>query len=92
MEEFYDQLWRKQRTPVEALRRAQLAVLNDPERVRKRAVELRKILARQGVSDAEMERRGIRKQARLRPPQALGKERECSPVAWWAGFVVSGPP
>jgi hypothetical protein len=30
--------------------------------------------------------------ARLRPPQSPDKGGERGPVAWWAGFVLSGRP
>jgi CHAT domain-containing protein len=92
MEEFYRQLWQHKKSPIEALRLAQLTVLKNPDRIRKRALKLRKVLAQRGVSEAEMEGRGIRKEARLRPVLPPGKNPERSPVAWWAGFVVSGRP
>jgi CHAT domain-containing protein len=40
MEEFYRQLWTEKRTPLEALRQAQLAVLRDPGRAERRQKEL----------------------------------------------------
>jgi hypothetical protein len=61
----------------------------DPGRVRTRELELLKVLAKH-VSEEEMEQRGIRKPARLRPRLPPGKGPERSPVAWWAGFVLSG--
>jgi CHAT domain-containing protein/Tfp pilus assembly protein PilF len=90
MEDFYQQLWKHGRTPLEALRLAQLAVLKDPGRVRKREAELRAALVKRGVSEQELEQRGILAKARNRP--AVGKGRERSPVAWWAAFVLSGKP
>ncbi len=90
MDEFYDQLWRKKKPPLQALRLAQLAVLNDPGRVRKRADELRAGLIKRGVSERELEERGILAKARKRPPAPVGKGPERSPVAWWAAFVLSG--
>jgi CHAT domain-containing protein len=90
MEEFYEQLWVKKKSPLAAMRAAQLAVLKDPDRVRKREKELREPLKDHGVSDAELRERGIQPKARKgeRPP-AKG---ERSPVAWWAAFVLSGRP
>jgi CHAT domain-containing protein/tetratricopeptide (TPR) repeat protein len=90
MDEFYSRLWGKPKvSPLEALRQAQLAILRDPERVRKRAQALL----------AEARKRGVPEEA-LRGPGRLalhlpdgGKIEQAplrSPEAWWAAFVLSG--
>jgi CHAT domain-containing protein len=90
MEEFYANLWGKERlAPLEALRRAQLAVLRHPERVERRARELRGWAAKRGLAAAEL--RGVK--GRLPRPLPGGGRVEAppgrSPVAWWAGFILS---
>jgi CHAT domain-containing protein len=90
MDEFYSRLWGKQKpSRLEALRQAQLAVLRDPQRVRKRTQAL--------LADAR--KRGVPEEA-LRGPGRLaldlpdgGKIEQAplrSPEAWWAAFVLSG--
>jgi len=81
MEQFYTNLWSKKMPKLEALRQAQLTVLNNPGMVRAREVEL----ARQ---------RGIDEKAVTLPdgghvaaPDALAKR---SDPALWAAFVLSG--
>jgi CHAT domain-containing protein/Tfp pilus assembly protein PilF len=89
MEEFYEQLWRKKQPPLQALRQAQLAVLKDPSRVRRRAAELRTRLVKRGVSDEVLQARGIL--PRAGKASAMPATRgERSPEAWWAAFVLSG--
>src|SRR5262249_17454337 len=58
MEEFYQQLWRHNKTPLEALRQAQLAVLKDPGRVRRQAEKLKPLLVKLGVKREELAARG----------------------------------
>jgi CHAT domain-containing protein len=78
MEEFYANLWQKHLPKLEALRRAQLTVLREPERVEKR--------------DA-LAARGIGKRALPLPPGGgVSSARRRSPPAWWAAFVLSGDP
>jgi CHAT domain-containing protein/tetratricopeptide (TPR) repeat protein len=90
MDEFYSRLWGKGRpSRLEALRQAQLAILRDPARVRKRTEALL----------AEARKRGVPEEA-LRGPGRLaldlpdgGKVEAApkrSPEAWWAAFVLSG--
>jgi CHAT domain-containing protein len=90
MDEFYSRLWGKGRpSRLEALRQAQLAILRDPARVRKRTAALL----------AEARKRGVPEEA-LRGPGRLaldlpdgGKVEQAprrSPEAWWAAFVLSG--
>jgi CHAT domain-containing protein len=90
MEEFYTRLWGKKKVSrLEALRQAQLAVLRDPGRVRRRTAAL--------LADAR--KRGVPEEA-LRGPGRLaldlpdgGKVESAakrSPEAWWAAFVLSG--
>jgi CHAT domain-containing protein len=90
MDEFYSRLWGKQKpSRLEALRQAQLAILRDPARVRKRTQALL----------AEARKRGVPEEA-LRGPGRLaldlpdgGKIEQApqrSPEAWWAAFVLSG--
>jgi CHAT domain-containing protein len=91
MEEFYQQLWRHKRTPLEALRQAQLAVLKDPRRVRRQAQKLRPLLAKLGVNREELAARGFEDDAEVgKLPARLAAQR--SPLAWWAAWVVSGRP
>jgi CHAT domain-containing protein len=91
MEQFYEQLWVKKQAPAEALRQAQLAFLKDPERVLKRARELRAELTKRGVPEADLEARGLGKQA-LALPEGGDRKGARSPVAWWGAWVLSGVP
>jgi CHAT domain-containing protein len=75
MEEFYRQQWVEKRTPLEALRQTQLAVLRDPGRVEQREKEL----LRSGWRDPEDEATPLPKPAQKRSHAAL-----------WAAFVLSG--
>jgi CHAT domain-containing protein len=90
MDEFYSRLWGKGRpSRLEALRQAQLAILRDPARVRRRTEAL--------LADAR--KRGVPEEA-VRGPGRLaldlpdgGKVEQAplrSPEAWWAAFVLSG--
>jgi len=83
MERFYSHLWPKGgKDPLgklEALRQAQLDVLNHPEWVRHRRDELRKQLGPRGWK--------LRKPKPLPPGE---KPPPRSPPADWAGFVLSG--
>jgi CHAT domain-containing protein len=93
MEEFYAHLWGKEKLPaLECLRRAQLAVLRQPERVAARARELQALAAKRGLAAGEL--RGLK--GRLPRPLPGGGRVEVplrrSPVAWWAGFVFAGDP
>jgi CHAT domain-containing protein len=91
MEEFYANWWQKQLGKQEALRQAQLTVLRQPERVVQRAKELRQALTKRGVTEAELSARGLGKEAGVLPGGGVvepGKGQ--SPLAWWAGFVLSG--
>ena len=78
MEEFYANLWQKKLPRLEALRQAQLTVLNHPERVEERKKELR----------AELAKRGLGMQSVPLPDG--GKVQNRSHPAWWAAFVLSG--
>jgi CHAT domain-containing protein len=93
MEEFYAHLWGNERLPpLECLRRAQLAVLRQPERVAARAKELQALAAKRGLAAGEL--RGLK--GRLPRPLPGGGRLHAparrSPVAWWAGFVFAGDP
>jgi CHAT domain-containing protein/tetratricopeptide (TPR) repeat protein len=89
MEEFYRRLWGSEKlSKAEALRRAQLFVLNNPDRVTARAKELRAHLLKWGCGEAELESRGLGRKSLALPRTAAGKAR--GPVAWWAGFILSG--
>jgi CHAT domain-containing protein len=88
MEEFYQNLWHKKLPKLQALRAAQLTVLRHPELVVKRAKELAEQLAKRGVSEEELDRRGIGKEARELPQP--GKKLGRSPPALWAAFVLCG--
>jgi CHAT domain-containing protein len=90
MDEFYSRLWGKQKpSRLEALRQAQLAILRDPARVRRRTQAL--------LADAR--KRGVPEEA-LRGPGRLALDLpdggkievapQRSPEAWGAAFVLSG--
>jgi CHAT domain-containing protein len=74
MELLHTNLWRRKLSPLEALRQAQLAILDHPERVARRRWKPpdRSLGAGQGEL-----------------PLA-GRSRRRRPPAWWAGFVLSG--
>jgi hypothetical protein len=65
MEEFYQQLWKHNRTPLEALRLAQLAVLKDPQRVYRQAEKLKPLLAKLAVKRKELAARGFEDDAEM---------------------------
>jgi CHAT domain-containing protein len=88
MEEFYQNLWVKKQPKLQALRAAQLTVLRNPHLVEKRRKELAVRLAKGGVSQEELDRRGIGKKARELPRRVVKPGR--SPPALWAGFVLCG--
>jgi CHAT domain-containing protein len=90
MEEFYSRLWGKPKlTKLEALRQAQLAILRDPGRVRKRTEALLADARKRGVPEAEL--RGAGRLALDLPPGGkVGAASKRSPEAWWAAFVLSG--
>jgi hypothetical protein len=73
------------------LRLAQLAVLKEPQRVRRQGQKLRPLLAKRGVQREDLAARGFEDDAEVgklpaRPAAAR------SPLAWWAAWVVSGRP
>jgi CHAT domain-containing protein len=78
MEEFYAELWRNNPSPLDALQRAQLAILRHPERVERRRQELAPSSDPRGLG------------TRAVPLPAGDATRRLSPPAWWAGFQVSG--
>jgi tetratricopeptide (TPR) repeat protein len=88
MEQFYKNLWgEKPLGRLEALRQAQLFVLNHPDKVRERAGLLSKeLLAKRGSSD---ELRGKGKEIELGIGGDRPESRKSHP-AWWAAFVLSG--
>jgi CHAT domain-containing protein len=90
MEQFYHHLWGAQAPgKLEALRRAQLAVLRDPARVEKRRQELRDALAKRGVAEAVLQTRGLGQKAGKPEVDVEGGSGRSHP-AWWAAFVLSG--
>jgi CHAT domain-containing protein len=80
MERFYTNLWTKQLPKLEALRQAQLAVLNDPGLVERHRAEL----AQRGLG-AKVE--ALPEKGRVVPPG--GGTRRSDP-ALWAAFVLGG--
>jgi CHAT domain-containing protein/tetratricopeptide (TPR) repeat protein len=90
MEQFYTNLWVQKLPKLQALRRAQLAVLNDPGLVERRRTELaqRRLteLAQRGIGEVAGE---LPEGGRIVPPDRSGPGRRSPPV-WWAAFVLSG--
>jgi CHAT domain-containing protein len=80
MERFYVNLWEKKLPKLEALRQAQLAVLNDPALVRGRRAEL----AKRGIDETPGEAAGGR------PPAPSDRTDARSDPALWAAFVLGG--
>jgi CHAT domain-containing protein len=74
MSEFYANLWQKKLSKLEALRQAQLAVLNDPGR----------ISAQRNRLSQELAKRGLR--LKSQPLPASGR----APPVLWAAFVLNG--
>jgi CHAT domain-containing protein len=91
MEEFYSRLWgKKPLSRLEALRQAQLAILRNPQRVRKRTELLLAEAKKRGLSEDLL--RGIKGKLATDLPEG-GKIEAApsrSPEAWWAAFVLSG--
>jgi CHAT domain-containing protein len=83
MEEFYQNLWQKKLSRLEALRQAQLTVLRDPGRVQRRQKELNAELLKRKLRGPEDE------------PEPLpkgGAAAARSHPALWAAFILSGDP
>jgi tetratricopeptide (TPR) repeat protein len=86
MEEFYTNLWIKKMSKHEALRQAQITILNHPERINERRVLLNEELTLRGLS------------GQIKPLPSGGKrsatatEPQRSHPANWAAFVLSGSP
>ena len=78
MEEFYANLWQKKLSRLEALRQAQLTLLNHPERVKS---------GRGNCGPSYQSVVWVRKQFGC--PTAV-KCRSAGHPAWWAAFVLSG--
>jgi CHAT domain-containing protein len=91
MEEFYNQLWRSKQPPLEALRQAQLVILRDPDRVRRRAAELARLLVKRGARHEDLASRGFEVDAEAGKAPVQPTEKR-SPLAWWAAWIVSGAP
>ncbi len=81
MEQFYTNLWDKKLPKLEALRQAQLAVLNDPGLVTKRRAELAK---ERGPGEKSVK---LPDGGRIEPSNARATR---SDPALWAAFVLSG--
>jgi len=81
MEQFYTNLWSKKMPKLEALRQAQLTVLNNPGLVTARRAEL----AKQRAIDEKAVK--LPDGGRAAPPDARAKR---SDPALWAAFVLSG--
>jgi CHAT domain-containing protein/tetratricopeptide (TPR) repeat protein len=80
MEQFYTNLWVKRLPRLEALRAAQLAVLNDPGLVKARRTEL----AKRGIDEKP------EKLPAIGPALAPSASEARSDPALWAAFVLSG--
>jgi tetratricopeptide (TPR) repeat protein len=81
MEQFYTNLWVKKLTKLEALRQAQLAVLNDPGLVTKRRAELAK---ERGIGETAVK---VPDGGRVGTPNSRDAR---SDPSLWAAFVLSG--
>jgi CHAT domain-containing protein/tetratricopeptide (TPR) repeat protein len=81
MEQFYTNLWVKKLPRLEALRQAQLAVLNDPGLMTKRRAELAK---ERGIGETAVK---LPEGGRIPPLDARDAR---SDPALWAAFVLSG--
>jgi CHAT domain-containing protein/tetratricopeptide (TPR) repeat protein len=91
MEEFYKNLWGDNKmTRLDALRQAQLRILRDPERVRKRSEAILADAKKRGLDEAAM----TRLKGRVLLPEGGKIEPDrtprTSPEAWWAAFVLCG--
>jgi tetratricopeptide (TPR) repeat protein len=80
MEWFYSNLWMKKLPKLEALRQAQLAVLNDPGLVERHRIEL----AKRGLGESAEK---LPEGGRVVPPVAAAAR---SDPALWAAFVLGG--
>jgi CHAT domain-containing protein len=87
MEEFYANLWQKKMSKIEALRQAQLKVLNDPGTVSRRAEELLAELKKKGVTKESLANRGFEDRATELPK---GAEAKRGHARLWAAFVICG--
>jgi CHAT domain-containing protein len=83
MDEFYANLWQKKLPKLEALRQAQLTVLQHPERIKERHKELLAELAKLGVKrDPD---------AKFSPPLTRGGPAQArADPFYWAAFILSG--
>jgi CHAT domain-containing protein/tetratricopeptide (TPR) repeat protein len=90
MDEFYQRLWGKPKVSrLEALRQAQLAILRDPARVRRRTAALLADARKRGVPEVAL--RGLGRLALDLPDGGkVEAAPQRSPEAWWAAFVLSG--
>jgi hypothetical protein len=86
MEQFYTQLWVEKRSPLQALRQAQLFVLRNPDKVQQRQQELRPLLAQRRKELLAAGHRGLGDEAMPLPEV----EQRRSDPALWAAFVLSG--
>jgi CHAT domain-containing protein len=90
MDEFYSRLWGKPKlAKLEALRQAQLAILRDPQRVRRRTERLLAEARKRGVPEEELRGPG-RLALDLPDGGRIEQAPRRSPEAWWAAFVLSG--
>jgi CHAT domain-containing protein/Flp pilus assembly protein TadD len=90
MEEFYAQLWGKEPvSKLEALQRAQLKVLRNPQLIEARAKELRTEMEKRKLGEA-VTLRGPGRVSVLLPDGGKVEESRRSHPAYWAAFVLSG--
>src|SRR5262249_14252248 len=90
MDEFYSRLWGKQKpSRLEALRQAQLAILRDPGRVRRRTQALLAEARKRGVPEEAL--RGPGRWPRHLPDGGkTGQPPGRSRGGWWAAFALPG--
>jgi CHAT domain-containing protein len=89
MELLHTNLWRRKLSPVEALRQAQLAILDHPEEALRQA-QLAILDHPERVARRRWELVDRSLGAKQEELPLAERSRRRSPPAWWAGFVLSG--
>jgi CHAT domain-containing protein len=87
MEEFYTNLWIKKLPKLQALRQAQITVLNEPQRIEERRAQLEDELATRALSGRKKQLPGGGKRA-----GTVTEAKSRNHPFYWAAFVLSGNP